>query len=110
MNFNINFMQEIDRSMKNIMRDNKIDQNDIPELILLMTTLITSNNIKMTPADLEKSLNELYKYIMDHYKLYPDDAIQQESFNRLFATCIKLVLLQPELKAKCNKFLPCLCS
>lgn len=81
---NVEFLQKIDTTVKNIMKDGKIDQFDIPEIMLLITDLITnSEKSKVTMEQLENSINTLYEYIMTHYKLFPEDPLQKESFTPL---------------------------
>ena len=106
---NVEFLQKIDTTVKNITKDGKIDQFDIPEIMLLITDLITnSEKSKVTIQELENSINTLYEYIMTHYKLFPEDPNQKESFNRLFETCIKLIIFQPKVNKSCKSFFPCL--
>ena len=59
----VKFLKRIDESVKTIMKDGKIDQNDIPELVILITEL--SGTKKLT----KEGLTELFDYIMDHYDL-----------------------------------------
>lgn len=106
---NVSFLQKIDTTVKNIMKDGKIDQFDIPDILLLVTDLIsTSENSKITMEQMENSINALYEYIMTHYKLFPEDSAQKESFERLFNVCVKLVIFQPKVKESCKKIFPCL--
>jgi hypothetical protein len=106
---NVNFLQKIDTTVKNIMKDGKIDQFDIPEIMLLITDLITtSEQNKITMEQLENSINALYQYIMTHYNLFPEDSAQKESFERLFNMCVKLIIFQPKVTQSCKKIFPCL--
>lgn len=108
---NVSFLKKIDTTVKNIMKDGKIDQFDIPEILLLLTELVSMNEsskVKVTTEQLENSINALYEYIMEHYNLFPNDAEQKESFNRLFKTCIKLILFQPNIKKTCKTIFPCM--
>ena len=48
--------ENFDTDLKNIMKDGKIDQFDIPEIMLLITDLITtSENAKVTTEQLENT-------------------------------------------------------
>ncbi len=103
----------IKSSIDNIMRDGKIDQYDIPEILLLITEIMNNSNvvnIKLTAEDLTSLIKELYKFIEKQYNLVPDES-QQEGFDRLIDSCIKLVLFQPKVKNKIknclNKFNTC---
>jgi hypothetical protein len=110
---NVSFLQKIDTTVKTIMKDGKINQFDIPEILLLLTELVTMSetsnvNTKVTIEQLENSINVLYEYIMEHYKLFPDDAEEKESFNRLFTTCTKLILFQPNITKSCKSLFSCI--
>ena len=106
---NVSFLQKIDTTVKNIMKDGKIDQFDIPEILLLITDLITtSETSKVTMEQMENSINTLYQYIMTHYKLFPEDPVQKESFERIFNMCVKLIIFQPKVNKSCKSIFPCL--
>ena len=100
------FHLRIDQSIKEIMKDGKIDEYDIPEIILLLTELtMTPTSKKMSAEDLTEKLNKLYDYIMTHYKLFPEDDIQKQNFKRLFDMSLRLVMIQPNIKAACKSCL-----
>jgi hypothetical protein len=106
---NVNFLSKIDTTVKSIMKDGKIDQYDIPEILLLITDLIvTSEEKKVTQEQLEKSINCLYQYIMTHYNLFPEDETQRDSFKKLFEVSVKLIMVQPKVKKGCKYIFPCL--
>ena len=106
---NVSFLQKIDETVKSIMKDGKVDQFDIPEIMLLITDLITtSENSKVTMGQIENSITTLYQYIMTHYKLFPEDPVQKESFERLFNMCVKLIVFQPKVNKSCKKIFLCL--
>ena len=96
----VKFLKRIDESVKTIMKDGKIDQNDIPELVILITEL--SGTKKMTSEDLAKAITELFDYIMDHYKLFPENETEKANFKKLFDMSVKLVLFTPNLKKMCS--------
>ena len=106
---NIEFVKKIDTSVKTILKDGKVDQFDIPELVFLITDLlVNTNQAQISYDDLVKAINNLYEYIMDHYKLFPDDEVQKASFKRLFDMSVKLVLYQPSVKTNCKKWFSCI--
>ena len=111
---NVEFINHINIAMVNIMKDGKIDKNDIPTIVLLITDLITSSGkgVKSDDDDtkLSDSINGLYDYIMGHYKLFPSDDVLKTEFKTLFDICIKLVLYQPNITTittKCKQTLSC---
>jgi hypothetical protein len=96
----VGFLRKIDEAVKEIMKDGKIDQNDIPTIVMLITELSSSK--KMTKEELEKSLNDMFDYIMDHYKLFPENETEKAAFQKIFDMSVKLVLLTPNLKKMCS--------
>ena len=102
------FSKTLQKSLENIMRDGKIDQYDIPEIIFIVTSLINNTpSITLTAENLTDLVRKLFDFIIREYKLTPDET-QKENFNRLIESCIKLVMIQPKLKDAvnkcCNKF------
>ena len=91
--------ERIKTSIDNIMRDGKIDNYDIPEILFIITDIINNTNVntKLTPENLASLIKELYKFIEKQYNLVPDES-QKAGFDRLIDSCIKLVLFQPKVK------------
>ena len=108
---NVDFINRINTAVKTMMKDGKIDQYDIPAMVLLVTELITSTNTSkkstLTPAQLEASINTLYDYIMTHYNLFPAEEEQKANFKRVFEMCVQLALFQPNVTKACKNFCPC---
>ena len=99
----------IKTSIDNIMRDGKIDQYDIPEIIFLITEIMNNSNIinkKITADNLACLIKELYKFIEKQYNLVPDES-QKAGFERLVDSCIKLILFQPKVKTAINNCFNC---
>jgi hypothetical protein len=88
-------------SIDNIMRDGKIDNYDIPEILFLITDIINNSsvvNTKLTAENLASLIKELYKFIEKQYNLAPDES-QRAGFERLVDSSIKLTLFQPQIKS-----------
>ena len=99
----------IKTSIDNIMRDGKIDQYDIPEIIFLITEIMNNSNVinkKLTADNLASLIKELYKFIEKQYNLVPDES-QKAGFERLIDSCIKLILFQPKVKTAINNCFNC---
>jgi hypothetical protein len=96
----------IDTAVKEIMKDGKNDKHDIPALVLLMTEIVLTPNasVKLTDEMIQEKMDQMYDYIMMHYKLYPVEEYDKIAFKQLFDISVNLVLFQPNLKKKC---LPC---
>jgi hypothetical protein len=91
------------------MRDGKIDQYDIPEIIFLITEIMNNSNVinkKLTADNLACLIKELYKFIEKQYNLVPDES-QKAGFERLIDSCIKLILFQPKVKTAINNCFNC---
>ena len=100
---NDEFNKPFQKSLENIMKDGKIDQYDIPEIIFIVTSLINNTpSITLTAENLSELVKKLFEFIAREYKLVPDES-QRESFNRLIESSIKLVMLQPKIKDAVNK-------
>ena len=104
---NVSFITTIDTAVKAIMSDGKIDKNDIPQIMLLITELITTNGSRqrVTTEQLAESINSLFNYIMSHYRLFPEDEVQKAEFKQLFDVCVKLALFQPTINKAVKKCL-----
>ena len=92
----------IKTSVDNIMRDGKIDQYDIPEILFVITDIMNNSsvvNTNLTADNLASLIKELYKFIEKQYNLVPDES-QKDGFDRLIDLCIKLVLFQPKVKSE----------
>ena len=99
----------IKTSIDNIMRDGKIDQYDIPEILFLITDIMNNSsvvNTKLTAENLASLIKELYKFIEKQYNLVPDES-QKAGFDRLIDSCIKLILFQPKVKTAINNCFNC---
>ena len=98
------FLKRVDDSVKEIMKDGKIDQYDIPEIVLLISDVVTElPNINLDSDSLEILITLLYNFIVTKYNLIPADG-NREGFKRLFENSIRLLLIQPAVKnavAKC---------
>lgn len=98
---NKEFVERLDKSIHNITRDGKIDQYDIPDIILIIVDILNNHSeIKFNASILGELVSELIMYIIQKYKLVRD-AEQQETFNRLIKASLQLLLLQPFTK-DCN--------
>jgi hypothetical protein len=91
----------ITTSIDNIMRDGKMDQYDIPEIIFLIAEVMNNSSVineNLTPENVASLIKELYKFIEKQYNLVPDES-QQAGFERLIDSSIKLMLFQPKVRS-----------
>ena len=102
------FHLRIDASIKTILKDGKIDREDIPRLVFLLSDLmLTQTKTKLTPELLSNKMNEMYDYVMSHYNLYPADQLDKIAYKQLFDISVKLLVYNPKLMQKANSCLSC---
>lgn len=108
---NVAFIDKINTCVNSVMKDGKLDKNDIPAIVLLVTDLILSSNTgsKNVPTmeQIAESINILYNYIMTHYKLFPEDEAQKAEFKTMFDLCVKLALFQPNINKSVKSLFSC---
>ena len=106
------FAKDLEKSLENIMKDGKIDQNDIPEIVFIISNMLNKmpTKLNLSVENLTEVIKKLVHLVCKKYKLIPDDT-QQESFDRLLQSSIKLLLLNQtivkEKLKKCWSFMPC---
>lgn len=105
---NVTFIGKIDKCVTDMMKDGKIDKNDIPRLMLLVAELMTSSTKPVTTEQMIESIDSLYNYIMSHYKLFPEDETQKAEFKTMFDMCVKLAMFQPNVNKKCKSCFNCM--
>jgi hypothetical protein len=109
---NVAFIEKIDKCVKDVKKDGKLDKNDIPVIVLLVTELIMTSNtvskIAPTTEQLAASIDHLYTYIMSHYNLFPEDELQKVAFKIMFDTCVKLALFQPTINKGTKSLFACI--
>jgi hypothetical protein len=99
-----NFIKELETSVQNILKDGKIDQYDIPELVFLITNAYNSmRQIRVEYSDLPLLIKLLYNFMVDKLNLIPVD--KRPEFERLVDSAIKLVMLQPAISKGINSCL-----
>ncbi len=97
------FAKKLESSIENIMKDGKIDQYDIPEIIYIISELITKTpSLNLSAENLSEVIKKLVDLICKKYKLIPDET-QQESFDRLIKASVKLLLLNTHVQEKAKK-------
>ncbi len=102
------FHLRIDASIKTILKDGKIDREDIPRLVFLLSDLmLTQTKTKLTPELLSNKMNEMYDYVMSHYNLYPADQLDKIAYKQLFDISVKLLVYNPKLMQKAKSCLSC---
>ena len=108
---NVAFIEKIDKCVTEVRKDGKLDKNDIPVIVLLVTELIMTSNtvgkIAPTTEQLAASIDSLYNYIMSHYNLFPEEDLQKTEFKAMFDICVKLALFQPNINKGIKSLFAC---
>ena len=90
---NPKFFKTIEGNIIYIMADGKVDANDIPEIMTIVTECYNNlGNIKVTYEELPELFKEIVDYIFEKYDLIPDE--QEEQFKKLIDNAITLIMLQ----------------
>jgi len=92
------FSNTLEKSINNIMKDGKIDMYDIPEIVLIISELVTkSPTITLTSENLSDLVAELITFITKKYNITIVDT-ENENFKRVLNSSIKLLLFNPKVK------------
>ena len=95
------FIDKIETSVKSIIKDNKVEQTDIPEFVFLIMEAYNSlPKAKLTKEEIPQFISCVYNYFIPE-----EERAKHES---LIASSIKLVLMTPQLKIQTNHKFHCL--
>ena len=109
------FIKKVDVYIASIMKDGKIDQNDVPQIIFLIMDVYNQlPQFHLSYEDLPQLIKLLYNFIIE--KLIADKKItlsndEIANFEKLVDISINLVMLQPIVKkqvTKCFSFFSCI--
>ena len=104
------FIARLESSISNIMKDGKIDQYDVPEIILIITDSYNEmSRFRLTSEDLPKLFKMIYSFMVEKLNLIPDD--KKPEFERLVDSALRLVMMQPVVNQAVSscfaKIFPC---
>lgn len=104
------FISRLETSINNIMKDGKVDQYDVPEIVFIITDSYNQlSRFRLTSEDLPKLFKMIYSFIVDKLNLIPED--KKPEFERLVDSALKLVMMQPvvnQVVTSCfAKIFPC---
>ena len=95
------FITKVENSIKSIVKDNKVEQSDIPEFVFLIMEAYNSlPKAKLTKEEIPQFISCVYNYFIPE-----ETGAKHES---LIASSIKLVLMTPQLKITTNRAFRCL--
>ncbi len=104
------FVAKLETSVKNIMKDGKIDQYDVPELVFIITDSYNEmSRFRLTYDELPQLIKMIYAFMVQKLNLIPED--KRPEFDRLVDSALRLVMMQPVVKqavTSCfSKIFPC---
>ena len=101
------FLENVDKFINTVIKNNKLDSSNIPELIFLMMDSYNNLDKSLTyknlvhKEDLESFVRLVFEFIVNKYKLLPDNMISD--YETVIIASIKLLLLTPKVNIKVNK-------
>jgi hypothetical protein len=96
------FLSRVKESVDRIMKDGKVDQYDIPEIVFVISETVNSlPSFQVTSDLLPVLIKMLYNFIVDTYKLVPED--KKAEFERMVDSSLRLLMLQPKVKEGLNR-------
>jgi len=102
-------ISKIKTSIDSILKDGKIDQYDVPDIVFLVTDLLNSlTTLHVTPEEVPVLIKKLCTFFLDTYGGIPEE--KKPDFERLLDSSLRLVMLQPKVKeavTSCLNFLKC---
>jgi hypothetical protein len=92
------FIDKVEKSIKNILDDGKVDELDIPEFIfLIMETYNSLPEAKLTKKEIPEFISCIFNYLVEKYNLIPLEE-QRFKYEKMLVSSIKLVLMVPQFK------------
>lgn len=93
---NKDFCDKIEKSISNILKDSTIDQSDIPDIIIIITEVLTNHpNVNVIKEDIGNLIKKLFEYFLIKQNIATDEQIK--AFDKILDASIKLFLLQPNI-------------
>lgn len=101
------FIDKVETSIKSIIKDNKVEQINIPEFVFLIMEAYNSlSKAILTKKEIPEFISYVYNYLVDKYNLIPNK--ERYKYESLVTSSIKLVLMTPQLKISTNHKFHCL--
>jgi hypothetical protein len=102
-------VSKIKGSIDSILKDGKVDQYDVPDIVFLVTDLLNSlSTLRVTPEEVPVLIKKICTFALDTYGGVPEE--KKPEFERLLDSSLRLVMLQPKVKeavTSCLSFLKC---
>ena len=91
------FMNIVEKKIKEIMKDSKITTQDIPNITLIVVH--ATNNLKsfnLTYNELSEVLQDIIVFLLEHFKVLPEDG--KADILAMIKSCVELTMMQPKVK------------
>lgn len=96
---NENFLTHVKISIEHVIKDGKISSHDIPEIVLLATSLYNElQNMKVTREELPILLKMIITFVINKLDLLPENTERQVELEKAVDISIQLILMQPKMK------------
>ena len=93
------FIDKVEKSIKNILDDGKVDELDIPEFIfLIMETYNSLPEAILEKEEISEFISCIFNYLVEKYNLIPLEEEQRFKYEKMLVSSIKLVLMVPKFK------------
>ena len=100
------FIAKVESSVRNILKDGKVDETDIPEFVFLIMEAYNSlPKARLTKEELPEFVSCVYNYLVEKYNLIPKD--QRAKYETIVTSSVKLVLMVPQFKSFTSWKCPC---
>ena len=103
------FLAAVKVSVDKILKDGKVDQSDVPELVFIISEAVNSLSSFHVTIDLVPVVIKMvYTFIVNKYNLVPEE--KKPEFERIVDSSLRLLMLQPKVRKDlnaCFAFLSC---
>jgi translation elongation factor EF-Tu-like GTPase len=91
------FLNIVEKKIKEIMKDGKITTQDIPNITLIVVH--ATNNLKsfnLTYNELNEILLDTIVFILDYFKVIAEE--DKDDIVAMIKSCVELTMMQPKVK------------
>ncbi len=90
------FMTTIETKLKEVMKDGKINKNDIPHIMVIIVKCTNSlKTFNLTYNELFEILEEVVLFILNHFNVISESDLHE--IKPMIHSCVELIMLQPNV-------------
>lgn len=94
---NPQFIHELEGSVKEIVKDGKIDLGDAAEIVHIIVSVIEHQpTVRLEPNDLGTLIRSLYDFVVAKHQIFSDKETA-DKFGKIVDSSIRLVLMRPKV-------------